>query len=57
MASACAAAASSAGPMSDDGVVMRSRAMHSASTIAVARFLSAPSGHTSLAPGLALFER
>ena len=55
--SACAAAASSAGPMSDDGVVMRSRAMKIDSMIAVARALSAPCGQMILAPALPFFER
>ena len=36
--------------MSDDGVVMRSRAREIASIIAVARALSAPSGQTKRGP-------
>ena len=43
--------------MSDDGVVMRSRASEIASIIAVARALSAPCGHTIFAPALPLFVR
>jgi hypothetical protein len=41
--------------MSDDGVVMRSRARQIDSTIAVARALSAPCGQTIFGPGLAFF--
>ena len=55
LASSCAAAASSAGPMSDDGVVMRSRARQIDSIIAVARALSAPCGHRIFGPALPFF--
>ena len=55
--SVCTAAANSAGPMSDDGVVMRSRARHTNSTIALTRALSAPDGHTIFGPGLPLVDR
>ena len=43
--------------MSDDGVVMRSRAMKIDSMIAVARALSAPCGQMIFAPALPFFER
>src|SRR5262249_2810586 len=51
------AAASSAGPMSDEGVGVRSRASASATMMAVARALSAPCGQRILAPALAFLER
>ncbi len=57
LATSCTAAANSAGPMSEDGVVIRSRANESASTIAVARALSAPSGHTMRASALPFLLR
>jgi len=57
LASACAAWASSAGPMSDDGVVMRSRAIEIASMVAVARALSASAGQTIFGPGRVLRAR
>ena len=42
-------------PMSDDGVVMRSRASEIESIMALARALSAPSGQTIFGPGLPFF--
>ena len=43
--------------MSDDGVVMRSRAIEIASMNAVARALSVPCGHKTRGPAFAFFER